>query len=171
MRYIGGRLSLALPHGLPVFSGWHAARRRRYPRNPSRALRYPEPKRGTLVNPLQSNMEKLCSIIYRCRQRVKTGSPARRSSLISWVLRAEAAIFRRLNSGSYGLTVSSLNQAQHLGGQLRASLRLSGPALSPPKSLLPQLRPKGSPTARTASGVTDLLWYQRTDRSLIAIHL
>ena len=171
MRYIGGRLSLALRHGLPVFSGLHAARRRRYrfPRNPSRALRYPEPKRGTLVDPLQSNMEKLCSIIYRCRQSVKTGSPARRSSLISWVLRAGGLISRRLNSGSFGLTVSSLNQAQHLGGQLRASLRLSGPALSPRESLLPQLRPKGSSAARTADGVTDHC--QRTDRSLIAIHL
>ena len=55
--YIGGRLSLALPHGLPVFIGWHAARRRRYrfPHNPSRALRYPEPKQNNLVDLLQSS--------------------------------------------------------------------------------------------------------------------
>ncbi len=118
-----------------------------------------------------NRVEEVCSpsIVHRRRSSVKTGSPARRSSLISWILRAGGMISRRLNSGSFGLTVSSLNQAQHLGGQLRASLRLSGPALSPRESLLPQLRPKGSSTARTADGVTDR--YQRTDRSLIAIHL
>src|SRR5262249_59462512 len=65
------------------------------------------------------------------------------------LFRGRGGISRRSKPASFGLTLSSLSQALHLGGLHRSSQGLLGPALSPQDGLLLRLHTKSLSLAGT----------------------